>query len=281
MPKDQRARIRAIELEVTDFLSEYARYLIDAGATYPRLSALMRLALFKAAASRATFGNKKLNQSAVAAMTGLTRVQVRRLAREDAPAARESRDRLESVIDGWITDSSFATPGGRPRRLRVGGVGRSFGALVRKYGGDVPPKALLREMQRHGYVDLGEGHVSLRKSVRHSREENRLRRLSSTLATLIRSAEDVSPTSVLRSISVQVVHPATSERGRALLGRRVGEGLRGFAERVQAAGMAAAMEAPPAGRRKNVVSRTRIVLVTEDFEKGSEMGWSKEQKGGG
>lgn len=281
MPKNQRARTRAIELEVIDFLSEYARYLIDAGATYPRLSALMRLALFKAAASRAIFGNKKLNQSAVAAMTGLTRVQVRKLAREDTSAARENRDRLESVIDGWVTDSSFVTPGGRPKRLRLGGGSKSFGELVRRYGGDVPPKALLREMLRNGYIDVVDDHVSLRKSVRRSREENRLKRLSSTLAALIRYAEDdVSPVSALRSMSVQVTHPVTSERGRALLSRRIDEGLRAFAERVQAAGMVAAMEAPPVGRRKGAVSRTRIVLLAEDFEKVSRKGWIEEQKGG-
>jgi hypothetical protein len=52
----------------------------------------------------------------------------------------------------WHKDSSFIDARGEPRILPREGDEHSFQELVRRYGGDVPPGALLAELTRTGAV---------------------------------------------------------------------------------------------------------------------------------
>ena len=71
---------------------------------------------------------------------------------------------IERVIDGWRTDRGFTTPRGRPRRLQISTSRSSFSSLVRKYGGDVPHRAVLDELRRIGAVIEKHGVIQLRAS---------------------------------------------------------------------------------------------------------------------
>jgi hypothetical protein len=258
---------RAAEASVVEFLSEFARYLVAAGITTTRFGDLARLAYFNAASTEARFDNQRLNQSAVAAMTGLTRVQVRRFARQTNPEPPRTRDRLQNLMDAWSTDPSYCTSAFNPKSLRVTGSGRTFRSLVRKYGGDVPPGALLRELQRHGYVKLAEGRVTLHRSAAQSREEQRVRRTARMLEELVRSnTREVGASSPPRTFNMEVAFPAASEKGRLILHRRVADSLRALLSGVQTAGTAAALDAPLPGAIRSRVTRARIALIMEDFE---------------
>ena len=226
---------------------------------------MMRLAFFQAASGSAKLGNKRLNQSSVAAMTGLTRVQVRKFARQSQPTPPARPDRIENVIDGWTTDPKFTTRNRSPRRLIISGRGATFQLLVRKYGGDLPHKAVLREMLRHEFVTVREGQVSLRRAVRRTREEARLNALTRILGVLLKGPRNTSLTS-LRTTSAEVSYPSASEKGRLLLHRRTSERLSAFLTSVQASGVAASIESPAGNRQAARISRTRVVLVTEDLE---------------
>jgi hypothetical protein len=259
---------RAVDESVEAFLSELARYLVAAGITNSRFTGISQVAFFRAASDQARFGNERLNQSAVAAMTGLTRLQVRQFAKQARPSPTKTRDRLENVIEGWTQDPTFTTPDRSPRQLRVIGKGRTFEALVRRYGGDVPARSLLRELQRQGYVSQRDGRVSLTRVASETRDETRLRRTSRALIELLKASEGlVGAQSLPRALNMEVTYPATSDKGRVLLNRRTAENMRTFMTGVHAAGLAAATDSPPSAKQKGTVTRTRVVLISEEFGK--------------
>ncbi len=262
MAKTRRA---AIETDVISFMSEFARYLIAAGITSKRYAAMSRLAYFTAASSHARFGNDRLNQSAVAAMTGLTRVQVRSFAKQIRPSPNETPDRIDIIIEGWTTDPAFTNADSLPKPLRLSGGGKNFLALARLYGGDLPARSLLRELQRHGLVSVRDGLVSLRRSAVRNRAESRLRFISKVMADLIRQeTRDLEASSRVRAVQLETKYPTAGEKGRLLMQKRTNEGVRTFLSGLQAAGESLAVASPPPKGRRSKVSRVRLVLITED-----------------
>ena len=166
MSKRRAPRTPEVGTPLIDFLSAFAEFLLAAGIKNSQFAAMMRLAFFQAASASAKLGNERINQSSVAAMTGLTRPQVRKFAQQTLPALPVRPDRIEKVVDGWTSDPRFADGKRGPSRLLISGRGDTFQSLVRKYGGDLPHKAILREMLRHELVSIRDGCVSLdRKSV--------------------------------------------------------------------------------------------------------------------
>lgn len=266
MPRKSTSGRRSVELAVTHFLSEFARHLLAAGLSYSQFIALARIAFFRAAAEGATFRNRRINYSAVAAMTGLTRVQVREIAKRGSEA-QGKRDRLARIIEGWTTDASFLKSDFSPRRLRIGTTPSGFADLVRKYGGDIPPRATLREMIRNRYVVVRGQYVQLDLNVHETKARGRLRLLSDSLASLVSgSLLNAEPPSSMRSLNYEVTYSGTSARGRILLQKKSAERLRAFLTELQAAGAAAAVESPPNRRQRGLVTRTRVVLISEELE---------------
>ena len=127
--------------------------LLPRGITPRRFNELARYAFVRAATKRSRFRNGRVNYSRVAAQTGLSRADVKRLLASDVlDAFRSAHAPTERVINGWRTDRVFADKFGRPRRLRITGSRTSFASLVRKYGGDVTHRAVLDELRRTGAV---------------------------------------------------------------------------------------------------------------------------------
>jgi hypothetical protein len=93
-------------------------------------------------------------------MTGLSRKEVARLAKEGGGLKRASQDaelnRVGRVLQGWYTDSEFTGPYGVPLDLKFDDTPRkpSFSELVRRYSGDMPARAMLDEMLRVGAARL-------------------------------------------------------------------------------------------------------------------------------
>lgn len=256
---------RALDADIAEFLSEFARLLVAAGVTTARFSGIARLAFFRAASRAAKFSNDRLNQSAVAAMTGLTRRQVRQFAQQAGPIQTSRRDKVNALLEGWSTDATFTTAGHAPKRLRLSGRGTTFGALVLKYGGDIPARSVLRELERHGYVAIRGGFVSLKPEARRTRDEIRLRRTTQALAAFLREPLSPKVTGTSRTLAAEVSFPGTSEKGRTLLNKRVGASLRAFLAGAQAAGVAASVDAPPGNAQRGRTTRMKILIKTEDF----------------
>jgi hypothetical protein len=132
---------------------------------YGALAGLAKQAFVDVAASEFAIPGRKPSDSRVAILTGLTRREVRRLRRTPPPGDADALARYHRaarVVSGWVRDPRFAGDRGRPARLPFEGRGASFSALVKRYAGDVPPRAVLDELCRVGCVErLGDGRVRL------------------------------------------------------------------------------------------------------------------------
>jgi len=157
---------RARDSALQELLIELASTLLPRGITPKRFSELARLAFVRAAAERSRLRNGRVNHSRVAAQTGLSRADVKRLLLQGGAllAGGQGQAPVEKVITGWRTDRLFAHRPGRPKRLRISSGAASFSNLVRRYGGDVPHRAFLEELRRLGAVSDGRDTVRLKPS---------------------------------------------------------------------------------------------------------------------
>lgn len=270
MGRKSALRTRIADSDVVEFMSEFARYLVESGITSARFASIMRVAFFRAASIEARFQNQRLNRSAVAAMTGLTRAQVREFAKETTLVPTLKRGRIDKIIDGWVSDPLFTTAEYAPRRLSIGRKGAAFNALVEKYGGDVPARSVLREMLRTECASVDGKYIVLTLKARRTRGQARLKYLSRCLAKLLHETDSKSKSLYpLRISNAELVYPATSAKGRILMQKRYDKSLSAFVAELQAAGIAASIESPPSSAQKGWKTRTRIVLVSEELHHGN------------
>ena len=89
-------------------------------------------------------------------MTGLTRKEVRRIRDKTEVGNVTGLIRLTpmgQVMHRWFTESKFLAENGEPLVLDFDNGDVSFAALVKKYGGDVPPGAMRTELKRIGAIE--------------------------------------------------------------------------------------------------------------------------------
>src|SRR3974390_2023985 len=121
-----------------NLLTELALVLLPRGMTPKWFSELARSAFVQAAADISRLRNGRVNHSRVAAQTGLTRADVKRLLKQNAfESNKRGLTAIERVIDGWRADPEFVSRPGQSKELQIIGRRGSFAHLVKKYGGDV------------------------------------------------------------------------------------------------------------------------------------------------
>lgn len=252
---------------VSEFMVEFAQFLVAAGVTNSRFSAIARHAYFLAATGNSKFRNNRLNQSAVAAMTGLTRSQVRAYAKSIDLHRETKPDRLHSVVWGWTADPVFTTSSGQPRRLSIGHKNATFGQLVRKYGGDIPSRSIVREMVRNGLATTSGGFIRLTRKAHRTSSQAQLQHIAQMLAKLIGQPTDHSRRrSQVRTIIREISVPIASSKGRALLQKKTSANLLSFISDLEAAGYAASIETPLNGKSPYGITRYKVVMMTEELE---------------
>jgi hypothetical protein len=154
-------------------LTELAFVLLPRGMTPKSFGELARSAFVQVAADGAKRRNGRINHSRVAAQTGISRSDVRRLLSRDVfDSVRADQTPVARVITGWRTDRKFADSDGKPRRLRISGSSISFTSLVKKYGGDIPHRAVLDEMLRVRAVIEDNDTVQLQPSLRFEQRQD-------------------------------------------------------------------------------------------------------------
>jgi len=206
---------------IQNLLTELALLLLPRGMTPKRFSELARSAFVQAAADVSRFRNGRVNHSRVAALTGLTRADVKRLLERNVFVSnKRNQTAVERVIDGWRADREFAIQPGRAKRLRIVGPRGSFARLVKKYAGDLPHRAVLDELRRIGAVRDIDGAVQLRRSL-HVRQRKDFEFLAPVLPVLvdglrIAAKQDASGMSSIRRISI----PAETESDLAIVRER-------------------------------------------------------------
>jgi hypothetical protein len=139
-------------------LRPLARLLLRNGIPYGEFSELVKRAYVEAALEDFSDGRRKPTDSRAAVMTGLTRKEVKRQREVLAGEDTGSRDvlhanRASRVVSGWVHDSVFRAGDGEPAMLTFDGP-KSFSELVKRYSGDMPPRAVLDELLRVGVVSV-------------------------------------------------------------------------------------------------------------------------------
>ena len=178
---------------VLRILRPLARILLRNGVPYGAFSEYAKQAYVDVAAAEFGVPGRKPSGSRIAVLTGLTRKEVARLWKRDdeTPPAVERYNRAARVVSAWVREADFHDRAGRPASLPFEGES-SFSELVRRSGGDVPPRAVLDELLRVGAVEeLRNGRLRLvvRAYVPRTGEEEKLGILGSDVAELIETID--------------------------------------------------------------------------------------------
>lgn len=136
------------------------RLLVALGVSHREFSEISKRAYVQVVAfegqARGRRKGRPLNTSRVAVVTGLTRKDVRRI--KDILGSGDPLGNLrlgaaDTILHGWSQDAEFRDSDGLPRVLSIDNGEISFHGLVRRFGGDLPPGAILKEMLRVGAVE--------------------------------------------------------------------------------------------------------------------------------
>lgn len=133
------------------------------GVSFGEFSRVAKQAFVGVAEQSLIKSGERVTTSRIAITTGLTRKEVA-LIRKNTTVEHVSTshfNRSTRVTTGWITDLEFQEKTGKPAELPILGSKGSFEALVMRYSGDIPHRAMLNEMKRVGVVTEDNGHVSL------------------------------------------------------------------------------------------------------------------------
>jgi hypothetical protein len=143
------------EVALVALLDALASVLIELEITPTRLAQIARASFVKIGANQArTRTSGRPHLARIAALTGLSRVEVKRIVSANFSIGEidlESSPRAVRVLTGWRTSKSYLTRG-KPKKLRVTGRAPSFYSLCRAFSGDIPHTVILDELVRHRRV---------------------------------------------------------------------------------------------------------------------------------
>lgn len=136
--------------------------LLRNGVTHKDLALLCKQLYVKVASEEFGIRGRQTNLSRVAIMTGIDRKEVSRIKenlQQDTTAqiSEQNQDRLNRVLSGWYQDKDFVDEQGQPKLIPIDEGDINFTLLARRYGGDLPTSALLKELKRVGIVEEIQG----------------------------------------------------------------------------------------------------------------------------
>lgn len=164
------------------------RFLLKHGVTAAEFTELAKEAFVIVAREDYGVQGRPTNNSRVAMLTGISRREVShirdRLLDERTAAPALHGNRISQILSGWHTDADFLTAEGKPGDLAPGDKDGSFGALLKRYAGDLPHGAIRKEMQKRGLIeelDSGAVRVLKRDYIYSKLDPEILRHMSITL----------------------------------------------------------------------------------------------------
>jgi hypothetical protein len=252
-----------------NLLTELALVLLPRGMTPKWFGELARSAFVQAAADISRLRNGRVNQSRVAALTGLTRADVKRLLQQKTfESHKRGSSAVERVVEAWRNDPEFAIEPGRSKQLWISGRRGSFAHLVRKHGGDVTHRAVLDELRRVGAVEDLDGSVNLKRSL-HRGQRSNFFFLSPVLPLLVDALRLASKASATTASSIRTLRiPAQSEVDLAIVRERCASSAQAMLE-----GLAHSLGSRPAAhRRPKMLSVNITILLSEDAGNRSQRG---------
>lgn len=161
---------------------------------FEEFSQIARKIYVEVAEEKLLNAGERPSNSRISVTTGLTRrdvAQLRKLSADDLLFDVHVNRGLR-VINGWMTDSEFLQQNGLPASLPLQGEDGSFNSLVQRYSGDVPHKAMLKELQLNGIITLQDGDkVTLNNQayIPKKSEEERLALMGQDISELIHTID--------------------------------------------------------------------------------------------
>jgi hypothetical protein len=137
-------------------LSPIVRLLLRSGVTWGEFAELAKEVFVDVARRDYGIQGRPTNNSRVAMITGLSRrevTRVRDILIGEAPAPAPPASRVAQVLSGWHMDPEFCDSAGQPAVLPAEGDARSVEALLKRYAGDLPHGAFLKELVTLGVVE--------------------------------------------------------------------------------------------------------------------------------
>lgn len=140
-----------------------ARIVIRHGLSAKDVYGILKKAFVDVAREDYGLNGRPTNKARVAALTGLTRVEVARLIDAPRPGSGDyaSQHPLRRLVEHWLHRAPWASVSGEPLALPVSGAPNSFEALVAGAGGDIAWQTLLKELLRMGIARREGDWVSL------------------------------------------------------------------------------------------------------------------------
>jgi hypothetical protein len=177
------------------WLRPVARWLLRSGVTWKEFAELSRNVFVATATEEFGIRGRPTNVSRVALLTGLARREVRRerVATDAAsPEAEEALNHASRVLAGWHLDADFLDEHGQPRVLPVTGDGATFAMLLKRYAGDIPTTALVKELVKAGSIERVDGRsyrVLRRYYMPRPMDGKSVERAGSVLADIVATVE--------------------------------------------------------------------------------------------
>ncbi|OOZ46419.1 DUF6502 family protein [Solemya velum gill symbiont] len=137
-------------------LTPLVRFLLRKEVSFDAFSQLARKVYVDISKERLLESEGKATTSRIAIVTGLTRKDVAKLRTlsVDSSAMTPRYNRSTKVISGWLHDSDFCDSRKQPRMLTPEGEHPCFESLVSRYSGDMPYRAMLKELLGTETVEL-------------------------------------------------------------------------------------------------------------------------------
>lgn len=121
--------------------------MLRGGMTWREFADISKSVFVQVASSDYGIGGRPTNVSRTSILTGLTRREVKHQREMLQGQLDES---LTRVLARWHQDPDFSDERGNARELDYEHGEHSFTELLRRYAGDIPPKAMLKELVTTG-----------------------------------------------------------------------------------------------------------------------------------
>jgi hypothetical protein len=183
--------LKPLYAAVLRILRPLVRILLRNGVSFGTFADLAKWIFIDVAAKDFAIQGRKQSVSRVSVITGLSRrevMRVRKLERPDISANHERHNRAARVIAAWRREADFTDPKGKPLALPMEGPGASFGELVRRFSGNIPPRAILDELTHVNAVKRlkdGRLHLQTRAYIPKRRDAHKLNILGTDVGHLI------------------------------------------------------------------------------------------------
>ena len=147
--------LKPLYAAIIKLLRPLVQILLRNGVSYGTFADLSKWVFVDVATKEFTLANRKQSTSRVSVITGLSRrevTRVRKLPQPDITDSTEKHNRAARVIAAWRREPEFLDVNNKPLPLPMEGEGATFSGLVKRFSGNVPPRAVLDELVNVGTV---------------------------------------------------------------------------------------------------------------------------------